>query len=574
MVTDTKAVAAVTRGPDGILAGLGPGSSTSTCRRRRRRTAARLRPRSRRSVPACSTHPSRARSRRSSRASSRSWSAAAARPSPRSSRSCSTSGPSSRWVGENGQAVLLKIAINLSVAVQMVAFSEGLLLAEKAGIDRELALERDAQLGDREPDAQLPGAVRPRSARGGVVRLQPDAEGPASSRSRRAGRLDVPDADDRGRERADDAARGLGSTEHDFAIVLRGARPAGRHAEGGRADGRAASPLPVERGLALDDGRADAPDPRVRGAANELYLSAKMPGLTHLYVGEEAVAVGVCTALRRDDTITSTHRGHGHCLAKGADVRLMFAELLGKEEGYCRGKGGSMHIADHAQRQPRRERDRRRLGRDRDRRGVLAPSGSAPTSVVGLLLRRGRARPGAPLRGDEHGRALEAAGRSTSARTTSTTSTRSYDEVTAGSIPARAEAFGIPAEEVDGQDVVAVHEAAMRAVERARAGDGPSFLLGDTYRYHGHHVGDVDRAYYRSKEEEERLGGRARSDRACWRGSAVGDDAEARRAPRASRGGGRRPPSSSPSTRPTRIRERGDRACLRLAPRSRSAPAS
>jgi acetoin:2,6-dichlorophenolindophenol oxidoreductase subunit alpha len=79
---------------------------------------------------------------------------------------------------------------------------------------------------------------------------------------------------------------------------------------------------------------------------NELYKSAKMPGLAHLYVGEEAVAVGVCEALRRDDFITSTHRGHGHCLAKGASVNRMFAELLGKESGYCRGKGGSMHIAD------------------------------------------------------------------------------------------------------------------------------------------------------------------------------------------------------------------------------------
>ena len=79
---------------------------------------------------------------------------------------------------------------------------------------------------------------------------------------------------------------------------------------------------------------------------NELYLSAKMPGLAHLYVGEEAVAVGVCEALRRDDYITSTHRGHGHCLAKGASVDRMFAELLGKAAGYCRGKGGSMHIAD------------------------------------------------------------------------------------------------------------------------------------------------------------------------------------------------------------------------------------
>jgi pyruvate dehydrogenase E1 component alpha subunit len=79
---------------------------------------------------------------------------------------------------------------------------------------------------------------------------------------------------------------------------------------------------------------------------NELYKGAKMPGLAHLYVGEEAVAVGVCEALHRDDFITSTHRGHGHCLAKGATVNRMFAELLGKEAGYCRGKGGSMHIAD------------------------------------------------------------------------------------------------------------------------------------------------------------------------------------------------------------------------------------
>src|SRR5574337_2199778 len=79
---------------------------------------------------------------------------------------------------------------------------------------------------------------------------------------------------------------------------------------------------------------------------NELYMKALMPGLAHLYSGQEAVAVGVCEALRRDDYITSTHRGHGHCLAKGASLDRMFAELLGKEAGYCRGKGGSMHIAD------------------------------------------------------------------------------------------------------------------------------------------------------------------------------------------------------------------------------------
>ncbi len=82
--------------------------------------------------------------------------------------------------------------------------------------------------------------------------------------------------------------------------------------------------------------------------ANQLYLSAKMPGLTHMYSGQEAVAVGICEALTDDDKITSTHRGHGHCVAKGANFREMFCELLGKEEGYCRGKGGSMHIADQS----------------------------------------------------------------------------------------------------------------------------------------------------------------------------------------------------------------------------------
>ena len=82
--------------------------------------------------------------------------------------------------------------------------------------------------------------------------------------------------------------------------------------------------------------------------ANQLYLSAKMPGLTHMYSGEEAVAVGICEALKTTDKITSTHRGHGHCVAKGADFKEMFCELLGKEEGYCRGKGGSMHIADQS----------------------------------------------------------------------------------------------------------------------------------------------------------------------------------------------------------------------------------
>ena len=108
-------------------------------------------------------------------------------------------------------------------------------------------------------------------------------------------------------------------------------------------------------------------------SANDLYTSAKMPGLTHLYIGEEAIAVGVCEALRQDDYITSTHRGHGHCLAKGASVDRMFAELLGKEAGYCRGKGGSMHIADQ---------ERGNLGAN------AIVGGSAGRPISGVVSRR------------------------------------------------------------------------------------------------------------------------------------------------------------------------------------------
>ena len=140
---------------------------------------------------------------------------------------------------------------------------------------------------------------------------------------------------------------------------------------------------------------------------NQLYLGAKMPGLAHLYIGQEAVAVGVCEALRRDDYITSTHRGHGHCLAKGASVDKMFAELLGKVSGYCRGKGGSMHIADQ---------DTGNLGAN----AIVGGSAGIATGAAhvgkdawqrsssSLLFRRGRAGARAALRSNEHGFALEA----------------------------------------------------------------------------------------------------------------------------------------------------------------------
>jgi len=236
-------------------------------------------------------------------------------------------------------------------------------------------------------------------------------------------------------------------------------------------------------------------------AANQLYLSAKMPGLTHLYIGEEAVAVGVCSALRVDDVITSTHRGHGHCIAKGADVRRMFCELLGKAEGYCRGKGGSMHIADHAN---------GNLGAN----AIVGGSAGIATGAAFAAQRLGTDRVVACFFGDGAlGQGLLYEVMNMAAlwklpviyvcENNLYNEYTHFSEVTAGSIPARAEAFGIPTEEVDGQDVLAVRAAAERAVARARSGDGPTFLLAATYRYHGHHVGDIARAYYRPKTEEQ-----------------------------------------------------------------------
>src|SRR3954452_889854 len=267
--------------------------------------------------------------------------------------------------------------------------------------------------------------------------------------------------------------------------------------------------------------------------ANQLYLSAKMPGLTHLYIGEEAVAVGVCSALRQDDTITSTHRGHGHCIAKGADVRLMYCELLGKEEGYCKGKGGSMHIADHAN---------GNLGANAIVGGSAGIATGAGFSAKALGTD--------PVSGWFFGEGALGQGLLYEVMNMASlwklpvvyvcennlyNEYTSYEDVTAGSITARAEAFGIPAEEVDGQEVFAVYDASTRAVERARRGDGPSFLACATYRYQGHHVGDVDRSYYRSKDEEERWraeGGPIAPLAARGGGAAaarVGDDAEVER---------------------------------------------
>jgi pyruvate dehydrogenase E1 component alpha subunit len=234
---------------------------------------------------------------------------------------------------------------------------------------------------------------------------------------------------------------------------------------------------------------------------NQLYMSARMPGLAHLYSGEEAVAVGTCAALRRDDYITSTHRGHGHCLAKGASVDRMFAELLGRAPGYCRGKGGSMHIADQ---------DTGNLGAN----AIVGGSAGIATGAAFSSKMRGTDQVTVCFFGDG------AMGQGVLYEVMNMASLwklpviyvcennlyneyTHYSETTAGELAARARSFGIPTEEVDGQDVRAVFAAAEQMVERARSGEGPAFLLCNTYRYYGHHVGDIQRTYYRSKEEEE-----------------------------------------------------------------------
>lgn len=234
--------------------------------------------------------------------------------------------------------------------------------------------------------------------------------------------------------------------------------------------------------------------------ANQLYLKAKMPGLTHMYSGQEAVAVGICEALEKTDHITSTHRGHGHCVAKGARFKEMFCELLGKEEGYCRGKGGSMHIADQ----------------ENGNLGANAIVGGSAGIATGSALTAKRLGTGAVtvcFFGDGalgQGLLYEVMNMAAlwNLPVIYACENNLYGEYThvsemaAGEICERAKAFGIESFKVDGQDVLAVNRLTQELVQRARKGEGPFFVELTTYRYHGHHVGDINRTYYRSKQEE------------------------------------------------------------------------
>jgi TPP-dependent pyruvate/acetoin dehydrogenase alpha subunit len=235
----------------------------------------------------------------------------------------------------------------------------------------------------------------------------------------------------------------------------------------------------------------------------ELYKRNMIRGSTHVYLGQEAIAAGVCAALRPDDLITSTHRGHGHCLAKGGQPKPMMAELLGRYEGYCKGKGGSMHIADL---------DLGILGANGIVGGGLCLAAGAALScqyrgsdqVVVCFFGDGAFNQG-PFHESAN---LAAVWKLPVVYVCESNqfalSTRTGSVLAIGDLAARAGAYGFPGVTVDGDDVMAVYEVAEAAVARARAGGGPSLIVADSYRWEGHMVGDPQE-YRTRREVEERM---------------------------------------------------------------------
>ena len=233
-------------------------------------------------------------------------------------------------------------------------------------------------------------------------------------------------------------------------------------------------------------------------AAMDLFKRGQVKGAIHTYIGQEASGVGVCMALRTDDLIAGTHRSHGHNIAKGAEPKRMLAEILGKETGYCKGRGGSMHIAAF----------------DTGSLGALAVVGSGIPLAVGAGLAfkmRGEDRVAVPFTGE--------AGSNTGnwheglnmasiwdlpvvfvlENNHYGVSTNIEDVIKVKDISQRAVAYGIPGVRVDGFDVVAVYRAAVEAVERARRGEGPTLLVTESYRFEGHYAGEPE--VYRTREE-------------------------------------------------------------------------
>ncbi len=224
---------------------------------------------------------------------------------------------------------------------------------------------------------------------------------------------------------------------------------------------------------------------RFEERASDDYQAGAIYGVVHCYIGEEAVAVGVCAALNKDDQIISTHRGHGHCLAKGADLNRMMAELYGRQTGYCKGKGGSMHIADFSIGM---------LGAN----GIVA-GGIPIVTGAGLAAQlEGKGRVAVSFFGDGASNAGPFHESINIAATWKlpmlyvcennlySAGTTAAETLALSDVAARAAGYGIPGVVVDGNDVMAVYEAAEAAVNRARAGQGPTLIECKTYRWRGH----------------------------------------------------------------------------------------
>lgn len=260
----------------------------------------------------------------------------------------------------------------------------------------------------------------------------------------------------------------------------------------------------IDMRLPLDTGRSlHRTMLRIRVFEEEvqrLFLARKLPGFVHVYLGQEAVAAGACAVLDATDVITSTHRGHGHAIAKGVDLPRLMAELYGKETGVCRGRGGSMHVADFGL-------------------GMLGANGIVGGGLglaVGAALSaryRGTRQVAAAFFGDggiNKGTFHEALNFAAlrSLPVLFLCEDNQYAQYTARSrstpiadLAVRASGYGMPGLTVDGNDVQAVHEATRTAVARARDGEGPTLLVFRTYRYGGHFVGDMEE--YREKVEVE-----------------------------------------------------------------------
>lgn len=232
------------------------------------------------------------------------------------------------------------------------------------------------------------------------------------------------------------------------------------------------------------------------------FAQGEIPGFVHLYTGEEACATGVCMHLSRDDYIASTHRGHGHCIAKGVDVHGMMAELFGRRTGLCGGKGGSMHVADL---------ELGMLGAN----GIV---GGGPPLICGTALAAKRRKQGNVAvafvgdGGSNQGTTFESLNLAKiwNLPAIFVVEDNGYAEATASSWSigaesnaVRARGFGLPAVEVDGHDFFAVYEAAQQAIQRARQGGGPSLLDCHLRRYMGHFEGDAQT--YRGDEEVKNL---------------------------------------------------------------------